>query len=59
MRQNDLKYVPQFDDLNEKFTIRELLTYTGQLQTPEKTPLEMRKHVSKLITILGLTEKVC
>lgn len=56
MRQEDLKYVPQFDDLNERFTVRELLTATGQLQAPAD-PAVMRRRVAKLLSILGLNRQ--
>lgn len=75
MRQEDLKYVPQFDDLNgsvsevyyfkwilallifsERFTVRELLTYTGQLQAPA-SERDIRRRVSRLLSILGLNRQ--
>lgn len=32
LRSDDLNYVPQFDDLNEFFTPREVLTYMSLLK---------------------------
>lgn len=56
MKQEDLKYVPQFDDLNERFTVRELLWQTGQLQRPA-SDRDMHRRVIKLLAILGLTRQ--
>lgn len=39
------------------FTVRELLTYTGQLQCPS-SPAVLRKRVNQLLSILGLSMQV-
>ncbi|CAM9496564.1 unnamed protein product, partial [Discosporangium mesarthrocarpum] len=52
----DLNYVPQFDDLNEFFTPRELLTYISTLKQ-NMTPSDRRHRISELLSILGLIRK--
>ncbi len=49
----DLDYVPQFNSLNEFFTVRELFTYMAELCTlGDKVSKTLR--VSGLLTVLGL-----
>ncbi|KAG5179071.1 P-loop containing nucleoside triphosphate hydrolase protein [Tribonema minus] len=50
----DLDYVPQFDDLNDYFTMRELLTYHAKLKT---TGSKVGRRVAELIHIMGLLPK--
>eukprot|EP00752_Nemacystus_decipiens_P016241 g14521.t1 len=50
----DLNYVPQFDDHNERFTPRELLTYMKHLQMGAN-PKTSSKSVIELLHILGLS----
>eukprot|EP00903_Cladosiphon_okamuranus_P008855 g8479.t1 len=52
----DLNYVPQFDDHNERFTPRELLTYMKHLQIGANTKTGS-KSVIELLHILGLSLK--
>jgi ATP-binding cassette subfamily G (WHITE) protein 2 (SNQ2) len=51
---DDLDYVPQFDSLNEAFTVTEILMYMAKLRTVGKGK---RRRVLELINILGLTNK--
>ncbi|CAN0102424.1 unnamed protein product [Pylaiella littoralis] len=56
----DLNYVPQFDDHNERFTPRELLTYMKLLQVSQKSSSDSEsssKSIIKLLHILGLSMK--
>ncbi|KAG5179068.1 P-loop containing nucleoside triphosphate hydrolase protein [Tribonema minus] len=50
----DLDYVPQFDDLNDYFTMRELVTYHAKLKTSGP---EVHRRVAELIHIMGLLPK--
>jgi ABC-type multidrug transport system ATPase subunit len=56
LSRDDLSFVPQFDDLNESFTVMEILMYTGRLRS-KLTARELHKHLLTLINILGLKEQ--
>ncbi|CAM9559455.1 unnamed protein product [Discosporangium mesarthrocarpum] len=53
----ELDYVPQFDDLNEHFTPRELLTYMNRLKQQNKPARDSKCQVIELLYILGLVQK--
>ncbi len=52
----DLDYVPQFNSLNEFFTVRELFTYMAELCTLEDK-MDKTIRVSGLLTVLGLSHR--
>lgn len=58
MSRNDLDFVPQFDDLNDFFTVRETLTYTARFKRKvTDTESSISQRVDKLLRILGLEEQ--
>jgi ABC-type lipoprotein export system ATPase subunit len=58
MTRNDLDFVPQFDDLNDYFTVGEALTYTARFKRRETdTEASIAERVTKLLGILGLEKQ--
>lgn len=57
-RQGELGYVPQFDIVHERLTVREALDYAAQLRLPPDTQPSERSHrIEKVLEQLGLEDR--